>query len=132
MNFHLWEHRSVALPVELSCHWERCAHLIQFKCTRYSRDDFTLSVTIYNVSILFQNHPHRNMKRKFHDFRIALSRREKVYVVKKSENIYNKRVRDLDDLSFATFRCHLESCPSFSSERVKLRSDWIWTGFEST
>ena len=72
------------------------------------------------------------MKRKFHDFRIALSRREKVYVVKKSENIYNKRVRDLDDLSFATFQCHLEYCPSFSSERVKLRSDWIWTGFEST
>ena len=38
------EHRSTALPVELSSPWERCAHLIQFKCTRYSwvntiRDD---------------------------------------------------------------------------------------------
>ena len=59
------------------------------------------------------------------------------YVVKKSENIYNKRVRDLDCAwQKLVSRCfdimHLESCPSFSSERVKVRSDWIWTWFEST
>ena len=56
-----------ALPVcrstELSSHWERCAHLMQFKCTRYSRDNLTLSMRICCVSI--QNHPQRNMKRKF-------------------------------------------------------------------
>ena len=34
---------NTALPVELSSHCERCAHLIQFKCTRYSRDNLTLS-----------------------------------------------------------------------------------------
>ena len=34
-NTFMQEHRSAALPVELSCHWERCAHLIQLKCTRY-------------------------------------------------------------------------------------------------
>ena len=28
----------------------------------------TLSVKIYSVTILFQNHPQRNMKRKFNDF----------------------------------------------------------------
>ena len=32
---HIQEHRSAALPVELPSHWERCAHLIQFKCTRH-------------------------------------------------------------------------------------------------
>ena len=31
------------------------------KCTRYARDDVTVSVTIYSVSILFQNHPQRNI-----------------------------------------------------------------------
>ena len=35
---------------------------------RYSRDDLTLSVTIYSLSILFQNHPQKNLKRKFHEF----------------------------------------------------------------
>ena len=74
---HLQEQRSAALPVELSSHWERCAHLIRFKCTRNSRDDLTLSVTIYNVSILFQNHPQRNMKRKFHHFLKLVTSTEK-------------------------------------------------------
>ena len=32
---HIQEHRSAALPVELPSHWERCARLIQFKCTRH-------------------------------------------------------------------------------------------------
>ena len=59
-------HRSAALPaVELSSHWERCA---QFNRTRYSHDDSTLSVRIWNVSILFQNHFQRHKKRKFHDY----------------------------------------------------------------
>ena len=58
------EHRSAALPVELWSHWEWCAHLIQFKCARYSCDDLTLSVTIYIVSILFQNHPQRHHEEK--------------------------------------------------------------------
>ena len=40
-----------ALPVELSSHWERYTYLIQFKCARYSRDDLTLSVKIYSVSM---------------------------------------------------------------------------------
>ena len=40
--------------VELSSHWERCAYFIQFKFTRYCRDDLTLSVRIYRVLILFQ------------------------------------------------------------------------------
>ena len=42
------------ISVELSSHWERCAQVMQFKCTRYSCDDLTLSVRIYSVSILFQ------------------------------------------------------------------------------
>ena len=49
-------------------HWERCAHLIQFKCTRYSRDDLTVFVRIYSVSILFQNHPQRNLRKKNSSF----------------------------------------------------------------
>ena len=32
-----------SLLVELSSHWEQCAHLIQFKCTRYSHNDLTLN-----------------------------------------------------------------------------------------
>ena len=39
LNSHIWEHRSIALLVDLSSHCERFAHLIQFMCTRYSRDD---------------------------------------------------------------------------------------------
>ena len=38
------EQRSAALPVELSSHWEQCAHLIQFKCTRF---------IIYNTSNIY-------------------------------------------------------------------------------
>ena len=44
------------ISVELSSHWERCAQVMQFKCTRYSCDDLTLSVTICSVSILFQSY----------------------------------------------------------------------------
>ena len=48
------------------------------KRTIYSRDDLALSVRIYSVSILFQNHPQRNMKRKFHDFLTLLTSTEKL------------------------------------------------------
>ena len=77
---HLREHRRpAALSVELSSHWEQCAHVMQFKCMRYSCDDLTLSVRIYSVSILLQNHPQRNMKRKFHDFLTLLMSRENLF-----------------------------------------------------
>ena len=53
-------YRSAALPVELSSPQGLEASFIQFKCTRYSRDNLTLiHERMCSVSILFQNHPQR-------------------------------------------------------------------------
>ena len=66
LNSHLRGHWSARSLYQLSYRvtGNGVAHLIiQFRCTRYSRDDFTLSVRIYSVSIPFHNYPQINMKR---------------------------------------------------------------------
>ena len=62
-------YRSTALSVELSSPQGLEESFIQFKCTRYSCDNFTLiHERMCSVSILFQNHPQRyTWTETFHD-----------------------------------------------------------------
>ena len=62
-------YRFAYLPVELSSPRGLEASFIQFKCTRYSRDNLTLiHEWMCSVSMLFQNHPRRYTRTDtFHD-----------------------------------------------------------------
>ena len=54
----------------------------------HSRDNLTLSVRIYSVPIIFQNHPQRNMKRKFNDFLTLLTSNRKTVGIWNSSGIW--------------------------------------------
>ena len=54
--------RSAALPIELFSPRGLVVTFYRFKCAKYFRDNLTLiHERMYSVSILFQNHPQREV-----------------------------------------------------------------------